>query len=65
MTQSDGTIVSVERSNVERDLGIMIDTDSGLKFSEQIYGIQKGKQYHGSHTKNFCMSRLTMFQCAI
>ena len=39
MTQSDGKIVSVERSTLERDLGIMID--SGLKFSEQIHMASK------------------------
>ena len=54
MTQNDGKRISVQRSYLERDLGIMIDSE--LNFSEHTYGFQKSKWNHGSHQKNFYMS---------
>ena len=40
MTQNDGKRISVQRSYLETDLGIMIDSE--LNFSEH-YGFQKSK----------------------
>jgi len=63
MTQSDGTIVSVERSTLERDLGIMID--SGLQFLEQIHMASKKANNIMTVIRRTCMSRFTMFQLVI
>jgi len=55
MTQNDGMRISVQRSHLKRDLGIMID--SKLNFSERIHMVsKKSKWNHGSHQKNFYMS---------
>jgi len=42
MTQNDGMRISVQRSHLKRDLGIMID--SKLNFSERIHMVSKKKQ---------------------
>lgn len=39
MTQYDGKLISVQRSHLERDLGIMIDSE--LNFSEHIHMVSK------------------------
>ena len=55
MTQNDGKRISVQRSYLERDLGIMIDSE--LNFSEHIHMVsKKSKWNHGSHQKNFYVS---------
>ena len=53
MTQNDGKHISVQRSHLERDLGIMIDSE--LNFSEHMVSKQCKCNY-GSHQKNFYMS---------
>jgi len=39
MTQPDGKVFNIEKSSIERDLGIMIN--SGMTFSEHINSVSK------------------------
>jgi len=54
MLQCDGNILKIESSNLEKDLGIIID--NGLNFTEHRHMVSNKANINGSYQKNLHMS---------